>query len=531
MPAILNGISPAVSSRLKKRLQSAQPFWLVFMAMLSIAVALQWVAGAFRSEFWGFDEAAHFVTGVMVHDYIASIARVAPMKFAQDFYAHYPKVALGHWPPVFYIVQALWTLLFSVSRASLLLLQAVIAALIAVTLWSIWRRHWGELTAFVAGASFLLLPAVQDQTNTVMAEALLTLWMLLAVVNYESYLKRGDWRSAILFSCFTIAAVLTKANGWCLMLVPAVAMVLARRFDLLRRGSFWFPAAAVAFVCLPWYLLTFKMASNGWRAAKQSRFFESVIAFNARAQVAVLGWVLLGLALAGILLYVLRPARQKAVTPRWAAFAAWWAAVFLFHTFLAPVREIRHQTLAAPAALSFAWAAVAWARTRFRAHAWFQPVILASAVALFFLTTFHVAYKPVYGAKYVVAMLTPQLRSNQTVLVSSSWAGEGAIVAETVLQERHSAPVILRASKLFTESDWGGWNRKLTVTTPEEALAVLRRNRVSVVIVDLHSGEQAGEAPQQRLLLRTIQTYPNCFQALGLTDAAEKFFRAYSFRT
>jgi hypothetical protein len=531
MPASLNGISPVAVSRIKTRLQSSPRFLLVFLAMLLIAVALQWASGAYQSEFWGFDEAAHFVTGVMVHDYIASGARVSPMNFAKDFYAHYPKVALGHWPPVFYIVQALWTLLFSVSRTSVLLLQAVTGSSIALLLWSIWRRHWGELMAFLAGASFLLLPAVQDQTNTVMAEMLLTLWMLVAVLNYESYLKRVDWRSAILFSCFSMAAVLTKANGWCLIFVPPIAVVLTRRFELLRRATFWLPAAAIAVVCVPWYVLTFKMASNGWRATKQTQFFETVLSFNAAAQVAILGWLLLALALAGVVLYVLRPASRGAVDPRWAVFGAWWAAVFLFHTFVAPVRELRHQTLAAPAALSFAWGTVAWAGTRFRAHVWFQRVVLASLTAAFFLTTFHVAYKPIYGAKYVVEMLAPQLRSGETVLVSSNWAGEGAIIAETVLQERHSAPIVLRASKLFAQSDWGGWNRKLTITTPEEALNVLRRNRVSVVIVDLHSGEQAGEAPQQHLLLRTIQIYSSCFRALDSGEAVNKRFMVYSFLT
>ena len=53
------------------------------------------------------------------------------MEFAENYYVHYPEVALGHWPPTFYVVQALWTLPFFASRGSVILLMSVLTAILA----------------------------------------------------------------------------------------------------------------------------------------------------------------------------------------------------------------------------------------------------------------------------------------------------------------------------------------------------------------------------------------------------------------
>src|ERR1700676_3378605 len=99
-----------------------------FLAFFLIAVLLQWRAGAFLAEFSGSDEAAHLVTSLMVHDYVAAGMPGSPVKFAEDYYVRYPKVTFGIWPPLFHLSQAAWMLTFSPSRGSVLILMAVWAA-------------------------------------------------------------------------------------------------------------------------------------------------------------------------------------------------------------------------------------------------------------------------------------------------------------------------------------------------------------------------------------------------------------------
>ena len=76
-----------------------RPFFLaaiVFVFAFDVAFLWQLFAGAYGSEFGGHpDEAGHYVTGLMVRDYVATGFPGSPMKFAGEYYRHYPKVALG----------------------------------------------------------------------------------------------------------------------------------------------------------------------------------------------------------------------------------------------------------------------------------------------------------------------------------------------------------------------------------------------------------------------------------------------------
>src|SRR5487761_2640999 len=75
---------------------------IVFAFFCSITVAFQIASGCYRSEFDGYpDEPAHYITGLMVHDYIASgspfhrSSQENPLHYAENYYLHYPKVSFG----------------------------------------------------------------------------------------------------------------------------------------------------------------------------------------------------------------------------------------------------------------------------------------------------------------------------------------------------------------------------------------------------------------------------------------------------
>ena len=74
-------------------LKVALPALLVFSA---VVLVMQWQRGAADEEFGGHpDEAAHYVTGLMVGDYLRAGMNQSPMAYAENYYTHYPKVALG----------------------------------------------------------------------------------------------------------------------------------------------------------------------------------------------------------------------------------------------------------------------------------------------------------------------------------------------------------------------------------------------------------------------------------------------------
>src|SRR5687767_8633035 len=86
--------------------------WLiVWFVAFDLAFDWQKAGGDYESEFGAHpDEAAHYVTGLLVRDAMATLpsciaersrAALGPYRgkdVAGGFYEHYPKVALGVWP-------------------------------------------------------------------------------------------------------------------------------------------------------------------------------------------------------------------------------------------------------------------------------------------------------------------------------------------------------------------------------------------------------------------------------------------------
>src|SRR5262245_18910858 len=116
---------------------AAAIFWCVTLMMLKLS-------GAFTHELGGApDEAAHFITGLMIHDYVASGIGTSPLEFAKEYYTHYPKVAFGIWPPLFHVMDAAWMLLISPSKASVVLMLSVFTTVVAYLLFRVIERAFG----------------------------------------------------------------------------------------------------------------------------------------------------------------------------------------------------------------------------------------------------------------------------------------------------------------------------------------------------------------------------------------------------
>ncbi len=240
----------------------------VVLPLWAAVVALQMVNGTYWNEFGGHpDEAGHYVTGLMVRDFLASGQWQDPLSFAKNHYLHYPKGALGHWPPVFYGIEAAWTLVAPPSRASMLLLMALLTALLAATLYQTLRQ---ELTPLVAGAAALLLlavPIIRVSSGMMMAEIPLALFDFWAVLCFGRYLDTERWSDAAAFGLCAALAILTKGSGLALALVPPIAILLTWRFHLLARPSLWCSAGIVMLLCAPWYWVTLNLARTTWSEA------------------------------------------------------------------------------------------------------------------------------------------------------------------------------------------------------------------------------------------------------------------------
>ncbi len=496
---------------------------------LLAAVILQAASGAYQSEFGAHpDESAHYVTGVMVREYMASGAPGSPLRFAQEYYAHYPKVAIGHWPPGFYLFQAGWTLPFSPSRLSVLLLMAALAAALATTLFLTLRGEVGGLVAAASAILFVTLPLVQKASAMVMGELPLALFCFWAVLAFGRFLDHGRRVDALLCALASAAAVLTKGNAFALGLAVPLAVLLARRWRRLAQRALWASAALVIVLCAPWYLLTTRFAANNFAAGPPTvEYAWAAARLYTRELVLGGGLGLALLAAVGLAETVARPWPRRAIGGRWAAAAALLLATWIFHCVMPSSREARHLVMALPAFMMFVAAGVAaaarWAGREGRHAARWRLAAVAVAVMLFAANGFAVPAKSWSGFSAAVELLLRLPTGGPAVtLIVSDVRGEGMFISEVTRREPRPQRTILRGSKVLAQSGWNGEGYRLVHRTPAEVLAFLE-DAVDVVVLDT-SANTAGETHPQ-LLTETVRSHPDRFSSLGYFPVTRAGYR------
>jgi len=490
---------------------------LVWALLLAEAVLLQWAGGAYSSEFGESpDEAAHFVTALMVRDYAAAGLPWPPMRFAETYYEHYPKVALGHWPPVYYLVSAAWMLLWSPSRISVLLLQAVIAASWATMLFHVARRAAPAPLALAAGLSVLVVNRTVESFREVMSDGLTAAVVLLALLLFLRFLETERLRYAVRFGLATMAGLLTKGSAVLILPAALIAVVLSGNSRWLWRGRFWLPFTIAVAGALPWYLLAPNSLHQRALPGGAVDFMHRPNNYLKHLVKCVDGWLeaigpfLALFFVAGLILHAVVPLwRRRRLEPIWAVMASTLPAMVLLYVFVLPARDDRHTMLILPALWLFAAEGLRWtfalpvlARVPNKLRLWLPALLLP---CLLLAGQKRLPPKQQFGfgpvAEYLMA--DPAGRPGP-LLISSDSSGEGMLICEVAMREERPGHRILRATKVLSSYDWLGYHEKLLYSSPQEVQTLLRQAGVKAVIYD--------EAPSwkpihHRLVKETLMTY------------------------
>ena len=237
---------------------------LIAIAAFFLAVGLQQFAGAFAATF-GQDACGHYISGAMIHDYLVAGRLGNPTHFLVHYQEHYPLVGIGHWPPLYYGIEALWMLLFSSSQTAVLLLSAAVAAATAILLCLSVGRRQGIMPGVFVGLMYLASPLTQSETGTLMLDGPVTLACLSAMLFYANFMDTGRLRELALFGLIAAAGLLIKGNAGSLVLLPVFALLIGRRFDMPLKPAFWVPVLIVAVLAGPWYYLTWGLTAQGFR--------------------------------------------------------------------------------------------------------------------------------------------------------------------------------------------------------------------------------------------------------------------------
>ena len=299
MPRFLAGLTPAGISSLSSAGMA--------VASLIFCLGVQGLSAAWSADFLAYpDEPSHFVGAVMIRDWLVSGRWFSPLEFARNYYDHYPFFAVGYWPPLFSIVTGFWLLITGVGRVQALLIPAAFAAGTGWLVYKLVRQRAGIAASFCAGALYLSLPPVRHWTCAVMVDHMTAFLCIATAVCLLRSLERPDLRNGILCAVCCACSSLSKYSAAYTIALPFLAILVLRRFDLLKKPSLLIQPVLFVAITGPWILWTREMAFYGLpteRGALEANRIASFLLETFR----VFPPVLMAIVVLGLIALLLRP--------------------------------------------------------------------------------------------------------------------------------------------------------------------------------------------------------------------------------
>lgn len=465
-----------------------------WMFYVCFCLLVQFFAGAWTAPFSTYpDEPAHFVGSVMVRDYLTSGFHLGPMAFASQYYNHYPFFGLGHWPPLFYLISAVWFLAAGIGRTQAMLMQAAIVASCGVLVFWFVRKRAAWFGGFCAGLAFLSLPEVQRWLCTFMVDPLVTLFCLATAAFLLSYLESPTWRNGVLLALLAAAATLTKYSGVYVCVLPAAFIVVSGRSYLLRRRSFLIQPLVMACVVLPWWFWTrqlkvwdgFVEGPEGPAARAVSHVAQLFRMFPPAMA------VLLGI---GLLLLLISPRRTWKTDL--GAVLLLVVGLILFLAVTPAESEPRFLLTGAACLVILAaagwqslldrpWPSIAAPARRIVPSA--AAVLALTFSAAQFLAFPHKWDNSIHEVARAIAE-NPSWRSTGILLPTDN---EGPLVAELLLYDRHRPSLLLyRPSRLLASSNWLGLDYTLKYRSSSDLMEALDEKGIGLILLHTRPREQ-----------------------------------------
>jgi hypothetical protein len=445
------------------------------------AAFIQWRSGAYSADLAAYpDEPAHVVSGLMVHDYVVRLLRLAepafpagPRAFAEAYYVHYPKVAIGHWPPLFYIVQAAWMFAFGRTKTALLLLMLTVVAATAILVRDLARHFSGsEWAGLSAAAIFLLLPVTQQSLYAVMPDAVLALLAAAAIAVAAHPRWSPQWLWVI-----AIAAVMVHFRGAPLLLLFFIAVVASVYLKTLRLRFPWM-ALLIMFLLVGVPLLLVRQTAR----LHVGNVANAAVMFPVHL-LRTLGPVPFVMTVLGA--WVVPYRKQQG----WFGITGLVLGIWLFFSVAIVPWENRYLMIGLPACILLTAGAWQWMAARLRAitrlpGGWILGA-LAVGTALLCLRRPVIVRKPNANYEAAVRQVLDGPDGLETVyLVAGNSLCEGAFIAGVDLADRPGRHIVLRSSKTLANSDWSGRYFVPLFQSPEAIAAFLEGSHISLVVID-----------------------------------------------
>lgn len=471
---------------------------VVFCALFLAVIVVQVAVGAYQGERDNYsDEAAHFMNGLLVRDYLRDGLGENPIKFAEEYYLNYPKIAPGMWPPLFDVVLGVVALPGWPPFGAALVLLAFATAWTAWRLYRIVMAGGSRLGATLVASLFVFTPIVVDMTSVVMLDIVVAAFALEATYWLGLFFRTENWRHAALFGLFSACCCLTKANGVSMVLVPPLLMLITGQFRLLRHPGLYVAACIVVVFAVPPLAISYRLDSAiGDFGPVGVPQVVARLGFYATYMWRQLGTLPSILSLIGFI-HVMRGRRAEnsELFVFGSAMSALVAAAFIFHA-VNPhmVFAGRYLTLAVAPLLALAavgidtLSALIQSPQRRRTS---QAVLVTTVVITFFAARPATASRASGDFRATVEFLEARGLAGRRVLIVGDENGEGAFVSEVAIRHPSPPATIIRGSKLVASDDWAGHNFRMLFSASTDLMRELEDLHVDYLVVDTSVNQAA----------------------------------------
>lgn len=492
---------------------------MVVLAYWVLVVAFQSVQGARAEPFGGYpDEPAHYMSGLMVRDYVAAAFPAPPLVYATDYYTHMPYLAIGYWPPMFYVLEGLWMLAFGWQHSTVLLLIALIAAAVAATCFHVLAARVGFLAAFLSGLLVLLTPAFQWSDCRIMTDTMLALVCLWFCLAFAKWVDHPSKATAVVSGLLLVAALFTKITSIDLALTVFLFLLVTNRWSLLRRKSFWLIPGIVVLCWLPWIVRTRQLVGIGYEGLLHANV-QAVLISLCAALWQNLSWlvVLIAVGIAQIRIRDRADSRLLicALLPlSYAIFLLFGSGITVENRFL----TLMLAPCAILAGVGLNWLAGKLGSTR-RPTRVIVPTLAAVCVAAYTATVGFAWHTPtVDTVSSVVVFLNSQGHSSASSILVPTVA-EGSFIAQFAMNAPHRPQsLLIRPTKLLASETWTGASYKTKFSSETDLIALLDRFPIRYII--LGTGKASLEYPHDALLGLAVRTHPERWKRLEMPSVA-----------
>lgn len=230
------------------------------------------------------DAPRHALNGAFVLDFVKAFPWHDPVRFAFNYYTKYPALTILFYPPLFYVVLALFYAIFGVSQHSALL--AEFACYIGLTLGTYrLARFWLPATA-AFGAALILTASPESAYwgRQVMLDMPALALMVWSGVFFMRHMEEDRAVWLYVAALLLILAMYTRISAGFLGVVFFLVLAARRRWTLLRDRNSYFVTVLAALALVPLVILTLKFG----RANVQS---VAGIADSRTSRANISGWV------------------------------------------------------------------------------------------------------------------------------------------------------------------------------------------------------------------------------------------------